>query len=153
MHDLTAGMCGRVVAEQVVQQVLLDLWQRPSGFDPDQGSLRSFLLGRTHARAVDMARADRRSAPSAWYPDTDCRHDGGPVGTSTGVEAQAARVLSGLADDQHRAIHLAYLRGYSYPEISLVLGQPAPRVTNLIRTGLMALGAGSITEAVGSDRR
>ena len=46
------------VAEEVVQEVLLKLWSQPDRFDPDRGSLRSFLLTQTHSRAVDIVRSD-----------------------------------------------------------------------------------------------
>ena len=46
------------VAEEVVQEVFLRLWNTPDKFDPERGSLRSFLLAQAHGRAVDMVRAD-----------------------------------------------------------------------------------------------
>jgi len=135
IHDLTARVCGPTEARKVVQEVLLELWRQPSTFDPDRGSLRSFLLSRAHARAADLARASRRSGVSPWYPETACRDDAG-VETSTGVDAHAAQLLSDLTDDEREAILLAYLDGHSYPEIAAVLDQPSPHVARVIRTGL-----------------
>src|SRR3954447_22858882 len=45
-------------AEEVVQEVFLRLWNQPEKYDPDRGSLRSFLLAQCHGRAVDMLRSD-----------------------------------------------------------------------------------------------
>src|SRR4030081_2042451 len=45
-------------AEEVVQEVFLRLWNAPDKFDPDRGSLRSYLLAQTHGRAVDTLRSD-----------------------------------------------------------------------------------------------
>src|SRR5690348_10784447 len=45
-------------AEEVTQEVFLLLWQQPDRFDPDRGSLRSFLLAATHGRAVDLLRSE-----------------------------------------------------------------------------------------------
>src|ERR1700736_2012053 len=46
------------IAEEVVQEVFLRLWNMPDKFDPGRGSLRSFLLAQAHGRAVDLLRSD-----------------------------------------------------------------------------------------------
>ena len=46
------------VAEEVVQEVFLRLWHEPGRYDPERGSLRTFLLSQVHSRAVDMLRSD-----------------------------------------------------------------------------------------------
>src|SRR2546421_11434202 len=45
-------------AEEVVQEVFLRLWNAPEKFDPERGSLRSYLLAQCHGRSVDLLRAD-----------------------------------------------------------------------------------------------
>src|ERR1035441_4335661 len=56
------GLARRVLnnateAEDVTQEVFLRLWNQPDRFDPARGSLRSFLLSQSHARAVDAIRS------------------------------------------------------------------------------------------------
>src|SRR5207248_1014393 len=46
------------LAEEVTQEVLLRLWQHPARFDPERGSLRSYLLAQSHGLAVDMLRSE-----------------------------------------------------------------------------------------------
>ena len=46
------------MAEEVVQEVFLRLWNQPEKFDPERGSLRAFLLAQTHGRAVDVLRSE-----------------------------------------------------------------------------------------------
>src|SRR5258708_5671557 len=48
----------RTLAEEVVQEVFLRLWHHPEKFDPERGSLRSFLLAQTHGRSVDILRSE-----------------------------------------------------------------------------------------------
>ena len=61
----------RALAEELVQEIFLRLWEHPDRFDQARGSLRSFLLMDAHARCVDRIRSDTsphasaRSAPPA----------------------------------------------------------------------------------------
>ena len=48
----------RALAEEIVQEVFLRLWNDPTRFDPERGTMRSYLLTQTHGRAVDLLRAD-----------------------------------------------------------------------------------------------
>src|ERR1700761_4971450 len=81
------GLARRVLnsaseAEDVTQEVFLRLWNQPDRFDPGRGTLRSFLLAQSHARAVDAIRSlnsrrsreakDARRTASAEY---DMQHE------------------------------------------------------------------------------
>ena len=59
VHGLARRLLGDdAPAEEVVQEVFLRLWRQPERFDPDRGSLRSFLLAQAHGRAVDLIRSE-----------------------------------------------------------------------------------------------
>ena len=45
-------------AEEITQEVFLDLWKNPEKFDAQRGTLRSFLLARTHGKSVDFVRSE-----------------------------------------------------------------------------------------------
>jgi RNA polymerase sigma-70 factor (ECF subfamily) len=46
------------MAEEIVQEVFLRLWNQPDKFDPERASLRSFLLAQCHGRSVDLLRSE-----------------------------------------------------------------------------------------------
>ena len=130
------------VAEEIVQEIFLRLWDEPARFDPGRGSLRSYLLSETHGRAVDVLRADlarrareereaRRTAESGY----DLEHE---VWELTASE-QVRRSLSALSDGERRAIELAYFRGYTYREVARALDEPEGTVKSRIRSGLKRL--------------
>ncbi len=63
------GLARRVLndateAEDVTQEIFLRLWRQPDRFDPDRGSLRSFLLAQAHGRAVDAVRSSSSRPPA-----------------------------------------------------------------------------------------
>src|SRR6266480_504130 len=129
----------RNLAEEVVQEVFLRLWHRPEKFDPERGSLRSFLLAQAHGRAVDLLRAEssrrrreereaRRTATAGY----DLAHEVWDLTVADHVK----EALADLPDDERRAIELAYFRGHTYREVAALLDQPEGTVKSRIRAGL-----------------
>jgi RNA polymerase sigma-70 factor (ECF subfamily) len=129
----------RALAEEVVQEVFLRLWNEPERFDPARGSLRSFLLANTHGRAVDAVRAEtaRRTReereaqrrPAAGY---DLERE---VWDLT-LAAQVREALEQLSDAERTAIELAYFGGHTYREVASLLDTPEGTVKSRIRAGL-----------------
>ena len=76
-----AGLAERTKAEDVTQEVFLRLWNQPDRFDPDRGSLRSFLLAQAHGRAVDAVRSSTRG--TCGSPATPCGRPTPPMTCST----------------------------------------------------------------------
>lgn len=138
------GLAKRVLwdsamAEEVVQEIFLRLWSAPERFDPERGSLRSFLLAQAHGKAVDQLRSESsrrereaRDASTTATAGYDVEHE---VFDLT-VAEQVREALVGLPDDQRRAIELAYFGGHSYREVATMLGQPEGTVKSRIRAGL-----------------
>lgn len=149
VHSLALRLCGRSYASDISQDVVLALWRQPQHFEPARGSLRSFLMAKTHSWAIDVLRSDaaRRARETAVAQ---------PPLTQREVEAQAlARLaseetlslLSRLPDTNRQTIVLAYLGGYSYREFASLLDQPEGTVKSCIRSGLAQLRAGSVATA------
>jgi RNA polymerase sigma-70 factor, ECF subfamily len=131
-------------SEEIVQEIFLRLWNEPHRFDPERGSLRSFLLAGTHGRAVDVLRSEtsrrRREERDARVTVTP-RYDV-DLEVSDLALAEAVRTALGtLADDERRAIQLAYFGGRTYREVAEALGQPEGTVKSRIRTGLRRMRA------------
>ena len=134
----------RTLAEDVVQEVFLRLWNQPEKFDSERGSLRAFLLAQTHGRSVDLVRAES-SRRSREERDARRRADAG-YDLEREVEhlTLAENVRSALADlqeSERAAIELAYFGGHSYREVAELLGQPEGTVKSRIRAGLARLRA------------
>jgi len=129
----------RALAEEIVQEVFLRLWNEPERFDPARGALRSFLLAQVHGRSVDLVRAEsarrlreEREARRAVRVDHDLERE---VWELT-LHEHVRDALGALTDGERAAIELAYFGGHSYREVAEVLGQPEGTVKSRIRTGL-----------------
>jgi RNA polymerase sigma-70 factor, ECF subfamily len=136
------------LAEDVVQEVFLSLWRNPGAFDPERGSLRTFLLTLAHRRAVDIVRSEQaRSAREERQPEPPADDIDDQVWSLT-VASTVRTALSTLEKGERDAIAMAYLEGYSYVEAAKRLGEPEGTVKSRIRSGMRKLSV-SLSE-VGS---
>ena len=125
-------------AEDVLQEVFLQLWRKPSAFDAARGSLGSWLAVITRNRAIDLLR--RRK------PETDIEDVIVSVSPDLAGEAERMRavekvrgVMGGMTAAQRTALEMAYWEGMSHSEIADKTGEPLGTVKTRIRAGLMAL--------------
>jgi RNA polymerase sigma-70 factor (ECF subfamily) len=129
----------RTLAEEVVQEVFVRLWRSPEKFDPNRGSLRSFLLAQAHGRSVDLLRSERsrrlreeREGLAAPAPGYELEHEVWRLTTAGKVRD----AMSSLSEDERGAIELAYFGGYTYREVAAILGAPEGTIKSRIRVGL-----------------
>ena len=145
-YSLAHRMCGRQsAAEDVVQEAFLSAWRRAASFDPTRGSLRTWLLGIVHHRAVDALRrsgGDIRRRVDAPVEEMEIESGEIRVEAEVARRDDAARVRSALADlppDQARVIELGYFGGFTHTEIADMLGVPVGTVKGRMRLGLAKL--------------
>ena len=137
------GLALRVIgdaraAEDVSQDVFVTVWERPSAFDPDRGSLRTWLGTLAHRRAVDHVRREEARRRRA-IKDAARRVSTPDVEEMALALVTAERVRSALEtlpDERRRAIQLAYFGGKTYRQVAEVLGIPEGTAKSRLRLGL-----------------
>jgi RNA polymerase sigma-70 factor (ECF subfamily) len=130
------------LAEEVVQEVFLRLWNQPDRFDPDRGSLRSYLLAQAHGRSVDLIRSEtarRAREERDAHRTAESGYDLEREVWDLEVSDRITNALGGLKEGERSAIVLAYFGGYTYREVATILEEPEGTVKSRIRAGLARL--------------
>ena len=142
----------RDLAEEVLQEVFLRLWNQPERFDPERGSLRSYLLAQVHGRSVDLLRSEssrrrreEREARETAEHGVDIERE---VLDLTLAE-QVKEVVAGLPSNERKAIELAYFGGHTYRQVAVMLDEPEGTVKSRIRSGLRRLREDLVEAGVG----
>jgi RNA polymerase sigma-70 factor (ECF subfamily) len=130
-------------AEEVAQEVLLEVWRAASRFDPARGSAATWVLTIAHRRAIDRVRAEEaataREQRTAEVP-TATDEVAETVEASMDAE-RLRRCLAGLTELQRESITLAYYGGYSYAQVAALLDTALGTIKTRIRDGLTRLRA------------
>jgi len=131
-------LANTTAAEDVVQEVFLQLWRNPQAFDADRGRLAPWLAVIARNRAIDHL----RKRP----PEDDI--DELPISTGVDLESDSAQklaiervrgVLAQLPQEQRKTLEMAFFEGMTHTEIAGKTGEPLGTVKTRIRTGLLAL--------------
>jgi len=144
---LTARILGdRDEAEDVLQEVFLQVWRTPRQYDSARGSAGTWLLVLARSRAIDRLRSLRRRGRDRQVPI-----EAQPLASGEDLEraaetsqdgAAVRRALAELPDEQRRALELAYFGGYTQTEIAEMTGAPLGTVKTRLRQGMMKLRDG-----------
>src|SRR6185312_5992411 len=119
----------RGLAEDVVQESFLALWRGAARYDGSRGSVRSWVLGIVHNRAIDALRRtlvhERRRASDEGLDRTLQADERTDVEAARNDDARFVRAaMDALPADQRRVVELAYFSGYTHTEIAKVIEVP-----------------------------
>jgi RNA polymerase sigma-70 factor (ECF subfamily) len=138
-------------AEEVAQEVLLEVWRTAPRFDSSRGSAKTWICTMAHRRAVDRVRsaqAARAREATVGASQTERDYDQVAERVETRLEAERVRhCIDGLTVRQKDAVTLAYYGGHSYAQVATLLKLPLGTVKTRLRDGLIrlrdCLGVGS----------
>ncbi len=144
------AVCRRVLndadeADDVLVDVLYEVWARSDRFDPARGNPLTYLVTLARSRSIDRrrslgARPPLRSDRSAELADRAASADGPFQHAQAGEQStRVRRALADLDDDQRVALECAFFDGLSHTEVAAKLGKPLGTVKTSIRQGLIRL--------------
>jgi RNA polymerase sigma-70 factor (ECF subfamily) len=142
---LAYRMCGRrPLAEEIVQEAFMSLWRSTARYDANRGSVRSWVLGVVHNRAIDTFRREvanvRHDVSDEWISEALPARERTEEEVARRSDALLVRsALEELPQDQRQVIELAYFGGFSHTQIATALGVPAGTVKGRMRLGLSKL--------------
>jgi RNA polymerase sigma-70 factor, ECF subfamily len=125
-------------AEDVLQEVFMQLWRNPNAFDSSRGSLGPWLAVIARNRAIDSIRKR--------HPETDVADVVISVEPDMAGDAERGRAmekvrgaLASMPAPQRSALEMAYFEGLSHSEIAAKTGEPLGTIKTRIRSGLLSL--------------
>jgi RNA polymerase sigma-70 factor, ECF subfamily len=139
----------RVAAEDIAQEAFLSIWRSRMRYDAARGSVRTWVLGIVHNRAIDALRRgasyERRREPLDVVEERHEAPERTDVEAARREEARSVRsALDTLPPDQRRTIELAYFAGFSHSQIAELLDEPIGTIK-----GRMRLGLGKLRDQLG----
>ncbi|WP_031464972.1 ECF RNA polymerase sigma factor SigK [Sciscionella sediminilitoris] len=141
------GVIERVVrnpayAEEVAQEVLLEVWQKAPRYAEARGSAQSWVLTIAHRRAVDRVRSEQAAQQRDQREQVLAERPYDEVSEATVARLEQERVrhcLGSLTDLQRQSVTMAYYTGYTYREVAELLHTPLGTVKTRLRDGLIRL--------------
>jgi RNA polymerase sigma-70 factor (ECF subfamily) len=125
-------------AEDVLQEVFMQLWRNPELFDSSRGNLGAWLAVIARNRAID---ALRRRKPDSNLDEVivSVNHDMWAAADRSRAMEKVREVLGDMPGPQRTALELAYFEGLSHTEIATKTGEPLGTIKTRIRAGLLSL--------------
>ena len=154
-YALAYRMTGtRGAAEDVTQEAFISVWRSGARFDRNRGSVRTWVLGIVHHRAIDALRRGKVRDRPRVDDENAAEKLEAPENTVLEVArrdeaATVRRAMEVLPSEQVQVIELAYFGGFTHTEIADMLDTPVGTVKGRMRLGLKKLrdqlGSGAVT--------
>jgi len=132
----------REEAEDVLQEVFLQVWRKATDFDENRGRPFTWLVTLARSRGIDRLRtlaARERVAETSAREVSEDISDAATDAFKSEQRGLVTKALSQLPDEQKRPLMLAYFDGLTQSEIAARLGAPLGTVKTRMRTGLISL--------------
>jgi len=123
-------------AEDVLQEVFMQLWRNPGVFDTSRGSLGAWLAVIARNRAIDIL---RKRHPETDITDVVVSVEPDMAGNAQRAMEKVRGTLGGMPAAQRSALEMAYFEGLTHTEIAAKTGEPLGTIKTRIRAGLMTL--------------
>ena len=126
------------IAEDVLQDVFMQLWENPELYDSSRGNLGAWLVVIARNRAIDVL---RRRKPNSNLEDVivSVNHDMSAAADRSRAMNKVREVLGEMPGPQRKALELVYFEGLSHTEIASKTGEPLGTIKTRIRAGLLSL--------------
>lgn len=147
VFSLAYRICGvRAGAEEIAQEAFLAIWRSGARYDRARGSVRTWLLGVVHNRAIDALRRATAYERRQTIDETAAERVEAPERTEIeAVRREEARSMRALIDalpqEQRRVIELAYFGGFTHEQIAQMLDVPLGTVKGRMRLALEKMRA------------
>lgn len=154
------GICARILgpgadAEEVLEEVFFEAWERPQRYDPARSAPLSYLAVMARSRSIDRIRASGRRAGAYERSRTlePAREDKDALDTAVANEERirARAAMAGLRQNEREVVTLFYWGGLTHAEIAEQQGIPLGTVKTRIRRGLLRLREVLLAEASQSN--
>lgn len=153
LYDVLAGsilgMAARVLrdraqAEEVTQEVMLELWRTAPRYSAEKGKALSWALTLAHRRAVDRVRSEQAATNRENKANFEAGHatpfdEVAELAENRDERDRVRACLDRLTELQHQSITLAYYRGHTCAEVADILGSPVGTIKTRLRDGLIRL--------------
>ena len=139
----TRVLRNRALAEEVAQDVLVEVWRTAARYESGRGSAQGWIMTIAHRRAVDRVRREQAATEReerVAARDERRPHDEVGEAVETSLEReQVRRCMGSLTDLQRESVALAYYDGYTYREVAQLLHTPLGTIKSRLRDGLIRL--------------
>lgn len=133
----------RPEAEDILQQVFLQVWNRAANFDEARGKVFTWLVTLARSRAIDRMRALAVRAKAVDIAGQESPQVAAATGDEAVLRGEQREFIRGLLqelpEDQRTVLLLAYFEGLTQTEIAERLEQPLGTIKTRMRTALIRL--------------